>query len=203
MNVVHAGTIGFDALLYPEQNSSNMAFIQQQFQNFSTSLTDAGRQFMEGAKAIYEQINNSEAVLLARNAIRAVKGLMNPNVIQPITTYEDFQIAQPVMQRYIMANVNIRQLFFDQRCDGYSDTYVDIDPGKIGEDHYDYRRVMNGIGVETEDDFVFTYYPDELREGDRELNIHEQVDILTTWQVMNMFMQEKKDPTNIYGGKIG
>jgi hypothetical protein len=140
---------------------------------------------------------------LARNAIRSARGLLTPNVIQPLVSYEEFQIAQPVMQRYIMAQPDIRQLFFDQRCDGFSDTYVDQQPGKIGETHYDYRRVMNGMMVEEGEDFVVHHYLDELREGDRELTFHEQVDILSTWQVMSMFMQEKKDPTNIYGGKLG
>lgn len=203
MNVIYAGTDGFDAMLYPEQSYLNTEYIQSQFENFSSTLNDIGRQFIQGAKDVYEEINNSQAMIIARNALRAVKGMFNQNTIIPLSALEDFQIAQPIMQRYIMANPVIREIYNNQRCDGYQDTYVDIQPGYIGENHYDYRRVMNGLAVETEDSWEINFYPDELLEGDSELTHIQQVDILSTWRVMEMFISEGKDPTNIYGGKIG
>ena len=49
-----------------------------------------------------------------------------------------------------MAQPDIRSLYHKGHCDGYSDTYVDMEPGLVGEQHYDYRRVMDGVVEETE-----------------------------------------------------
>lgn len=82
INVIHgAGVGGFDAILYPETPMANRVYFQNQVNQFTNTLNDFGRSFMEGAKTVYEQINSSEAMHLARVAIRAAKGIFNPTQI--------------------------------------------------------------------------------------------------------------------------
>ncbi len=203
-NVIVGGPDVMNALIYPDQNPVNMGYFQQAVYGVNDRLTEVGRQFMSGAKEIYEKVNSSEALRIARAAIRAAKGMFHPNQIVPLETIEDLQSAQPMMQRWIMAQPDIRHLYHEQRCDGFSETYVDLAPNDIGESHYDYRRVMNGMVQEDERGSWFVReYPDELVEGDRELIFGERTDIIKTWDLIQMFVEAgEQDPTDPYGGNL-
>lgn len=197
----------FDYMLFPDQNPQNQLYIQQQLSQFSASLTDVGRKFVEASRAIYDKINDSNAIRLAKAAIRMTKGLFHPNSIVYLNTIEDIRNAQPVMQRYIMAEPTIREIYHQQRCDGYSDTYADIEPGSLRDDHYDYRRVMDHVIQDTvnsdgEYEWVAKSFLEELRPGDKDLTHDEKCDILSTWEVMQAFISAGKDPTNIFEGDL-
>ncbi len=191
-----------DHLLYPEQNPLNMSYLQNQFANLSNNVCDMTRKFFEGAKATYERIQNSEILQKAKLAINSAKNIFHPNAIVPLHQLDELQLAQPVMQRYIMAFPEIRQLYQEQRCSGYVDTYVDMEPKRIAEDHYDYRRVTDGIVFFNEDGWHADIYGEDLREGDKELNIIEQHQILGTWDIVKLFMDAGEDPTDMLGGKL-
>ena len=203
VNVIQGGGAAFDSILYPEQNLQNQGYLYNQLQNFSQSLNDVGKQFMESARDVYAKINSSEAVMLARSAIRAAQGIFHPNQIVPLMTINDLQMAKPVMQRWVMACPDIRELHLKQQCAGYGDTYVDIDPGKIRDEHYDYRRVMDGAIIEDGDDWYCRTYAEDLFPGDRELDVGERQDILKTWDLVSMFVHKgEEDPTDPYSGHL-
>lgn len=207
VNVIQGGSVhSFDYLLFPEQNFANHQYIQNQFTTFSNTLTDIGRKFIESSKDLYEKVNDSNAVRLAKAALRNAKGLFQPDKIVSIDNVEDLRNAQPVMQRYIMAEPTIRELYHKQQCDGYSDTYADIEPDKIGDKHYDYRRVMTGIIVDEvvdgEDSWVSRNYCDDLLGDDRDLNFDEKIDILKTWDIIKMCVSNNQDPTSIYSNEL-
>jgi len=108
-----------------------------------------------------------------------------------------------MMQRFIMANPMVRQLYHDQRCDGYSGTYIDVQPDATKEDHYDYKRVMNGIVQQDGDGTMFyTQYMDQLHHGDKELALAEQVSILDTWEIAEMFIKAGNDPTSVWNESL-
>lgn len=205
VNVIHAPDVNtFDYLLFPEQHHNNASYVHQQFEQFSNTLTDAGRRFMENAKSVYQQIVESDAANLARLAIRNAKALFQPNHILPLLDIDSLQTASPLMQRYVMAQPDIRQMRYENRCDGFSDSYVDLEPGKIGDQHYDYRRVVNGMIQDDDDGWFVKTYAEDLREGDRELATDEKACILQTWDVVKLFVQAGvQDPTNAWGGKLG
>lgn len=204
MQIIYGGADTWDALAYGEQNPVNLNYFQNQIQNFGNTLTEIGKQFHADAASIYERFNGSEAMQALRNVTKMAKSLFQPNIICNISTLESFQIATPVMQRWIMACPAVREVFNEQRCDGYSDSYVDMNPGTIADSHYDYRRVMDGVVKETEDDgWSVKFYAEDLHENDRDLLVDEKVDILSTWDSLNYFMQAGlKDPTNPYGGSL-
>ena len=208
INVIHTSSVdSFDHLLFPEQNPMNDVYIRQQLSNYSSSLTDIGRNFIETSKRLYEKVNDSNAVRLAKAAVRMAKGLFHPNAIVPLETLDSIRSAQPIMQRFIMAEPTIRALYHEQKCDGYSDTYADLEHNRIKDDHYDYRRVMNSIvqDVVTDDgsyDWVSKNYFEELHPNDKHLTFDEKISVLKTWDVLKMFIESSEDPTNIFGGEI-
>lgn len=208
VQVVQAGNVAtFDYLLYPEQNFLNQSYLENQLTNFNMQVSDIGRKFLEETKHIYNKINDSSVVRAAKAAIRAVKGVFHPNSITPLVTLDELRSAQSAMQRFIMAEPTVRETFHLQRCNGYSDTYVDYYPDQIGEKHYDYRRVMDGIikdidGPDNEYDWVATRYFDELVEGDRELCLSDQVAVMRSWDIAKMFLEAGEDPTDMFGGSL-
>jgi hypothetical protein len=203
MNIITGGVNAFDSVIYPELSSVNRSYIERQFQNFNDTLNDVGRRFIEGAKHVYQEMTSSEAAMAARAAIQSAKGLSHPNQIRALNELKDIQTASPVMQRWIMAAPELRELYDDQICYGYADTYLNTFPKDHGKYHYDYRLVMDGVIQETEDEGWFVnFYPDELMENDLPLTIGNKYDILSTWDVIKGFIKAGEDPTNPFGGSL-
>ena len=208
INVLRGGDpMLFNRMLFPEATPETQQWLHSQFHRDNTMLTDMGRQFMHKATALYQQLNDGSLMQRARSVVRGVKGLLHPNAIVAIESIADLQCAKPVMQRYIMANPTIRKLYHRQLCDGYSDSYVDHEPGVVGEAHYDYRRVMNSVVVEYltpegQDTWKSVMYPDDLVEGDRELEADERFLILRSWDLVKEAIGLKRDPTDIFNGEL-
>ena len=209
INVIEAQTPqAFDYLLYPQQSPSTQQYIQNQLNYCVDNLTDIGRRFLETTQDIYAKINDSNTIRLAKAAVRMAKGLMHPNAIVELSSIEETRSAQPVMQRYIMACPEIRQIYHDQKCDGYSDTYTDLQPWALADAHYDYRQIMSGIVTEFqyengEDSWKVVTYAHDLQDGDTDLDFSDKVSIMKTGDVVRAAIQAGQDPTDIYGGKLG
>lgn len=201
--VVTGGNEAFDAFLYQGSPSLNRDWFEQQFQRVSNVVGDHASQFMDAARGVYEQLNGSRAMMLARAALDQVKTLFNPNVIQSLLTIDEMRAASPIMQRWIMACPEVRSLYNEGRCAGFGETYYDNSPGTIGIDNYDYRRVTNGLIREVGEELVFTEFFEELLPGDRELTLREQCDILSTHEIAKIIIAAgKEDPTDVYGGNL-
>jgi hypothetical protein len=207
--VFEGGEHYFNALTSGTPHQGTIGFITGQFNTASSNLTDAGRRFYEQARVSVENAINSDAMRLAQAATRKLRSLWDEDCIRPLQDIGDFQYAPLIMQRYIMAQPTIRKLYQQQRCDGYSDTYIDIHPNVIGEDHYDYRRVMNGVVTISEEDedgnseWSSTTYLDELNEDDNELLFEEQLEIIQTWDKLQALLDEgKDDPTSRYNAEL-
>lgn len=206
VNIVHSETLdSFNYMLYPEPNVNTQNYIRNQIDRYSETLTEVGRNFMKTSKEVYDRFNDINAVRLAKSALRSAHGLFHDDSIQALNTLERLRMAQPVMQRWIMAEPTIREIYHQQRCDGFSDSYVDLHPNQIAKGHYDYRVVTDGIILESDnedDPWTSITYSEELETGDRELDIIEKADILSTWDITKMFIGEGEDPTNMFGGKL-
>lgn len=205
--IADAPKAAMDYLIYPDQHPANKQYIMNQLDNYSHMLLDAGKQYFSQAREMFEKINDSEAIRSARAALRMAKGIVRPNVVIELTGIEDVRSAQPIMQRYIMAEPTIRQLYFDQRCDGYSDSYVEIFPNILGKDHIDYRKVMTGmveefVDEDGEDCWRVNQYTNELSEGEEDLSFDNKVDILHTWEIVRMAIERNIDPTDRFGGNL-
>ena len=141
---------------------------------------------------------------VADAALRKVGGLFQPNRIRYLESVSEIQNAPVAMQRWIMAQPDIRAAYHAQRCDGYSPTYVDMYPGQVGANHYDYRQVMHGIAQDhEEDDFKVTFFMDDLEDGDVAPTHLEKVDILSTWDIVQAALKRgKDDPTSPFADQL-
>lgn len=204
MDIAYGGSFdAFDALVYGEQNPSNIQYLQQRIGHSMDRLTEYGKSFLSDVGTIFDKFNGSGAMKFIRDTTRAAKTLFQPNIINYLPDLESIQQSNFVMQRWVMAQPDIRALYQKQLCDGFTDSYVDNDKKDIGETHYDYRRVMDGVVTYTDDSFGFKFFPDELKPGDVELSHHDKADILNTWSIVKAFVEQGiDDPTSPYGGKL-
>lgn len=193
----------FDALVYNAPHPGTLNYMQAKLSSLSSNLTGMGQQFMAGVRETWERFNGSEALRRARAVKRKVQdALFMRNEIQPMSTLGQLQNANLLMQNWIMSEPTVRKAFHMQRCDGFSSTYIDPNPGCIGEDDYNYRQVMQGIVTDTEDGgWKVTVFFDDVKEGGKPLDIEEQSDILVTWDAVKTFLERgKEDPTSAFGG---
>lgn len=195
----------FDALLYPQQNPINQQYILNNLNQYSQILTDQGRHYFNQAQELYNQIHDSEIARKAKAALRMARGVTKPNVIMELNSFEELRSAQPIMQRYIMAEPTLRKLYQDQRCDGYSDSYYDAFPNTIGRDHYDYRRVMSGMVQDIDDgeSWKVSMFTQDTMPGDpEELTFENKIDIIPTWDLVRIAIEAGEDISDIKGGRL-
>ena len=204
IQVSYGDTREFNNLLYGEKDPRTISYLANQFTAVSNVLTDAGASFMSNMKSIYDSFNGSEALRIARAARNKVASVFQYDGICSLWELGKIQNASLTMQRWVMAEPSLRKMYFEQRVDGYSGTYVDANPDVIGREHYDYRRVMDGMLVVDDDgEEHITHYYDELLEGDRDLDITEKVDIRATWEIVaDLLKYGKSDPTDVWDGKL-
>jgi hypothetical protein len=196
----------FNAFVYPEKHPSGVQFLKNQFNNFTGVLTTAAQDFLQASRQQVERFTGSAALEFARNVVKSVMGTNNITTEMIVTLFDlnQMQGASLPMQRWIMTNPTVREYYHLQRCEGFVDTYVDVEPGLVGEEHYDYRRVMDGVMQDAEDGGWYAkIYVEDLKEGDRDLSHGEKVDILQTWSRLEYLMAlNKEDPTSPEGGYL-
>lgn len=204
MSVFTAGRFGaadaFNTLLYGQQHPSTIEYLASQAAKGFETLTEAGRAFMDRGREIFDHYYGMAAQQFARQVISEASGTYQGQYILALMDVERLQQASLTMQRWVMAMPEVRSRYHDQMCSGYAGSYVDMEPGMVGEAHYDWRRVMDGVMVVSEDDWRVTQYVEPLKEGDRDLLHGEQVDILRTWDALGILMAlGQEDPTSATG----
>lgn len=204
MRIVQGGQAAFNALAFGSKPPELRSFFEERLQSINAGIGGYSEKFKARANEMFNSFHGDRVVQIAKAALNQVRGFFKPDEIVNLTTIEDLQVAQATMRRMIMANPVVRELYHKQRCDGYSDSYVDADPGKIGWDHYDYCRVMTGIVEVTDESWKFTSVAHDQRPGDSELDFHDQFSIVAqTWPSLEAIMaQAAKDPTSEWNNDL-
>lgn len=209
-NYVTGGAATFDALLLGDQAPITTNLIRQQFASIGQNLSQASMAFVEQVRNTAEELSVGFAAQLVRAAGRALDSLWLPDTIQVLNNIAHIQHAPNAMRRWVMAMPEARELYHAGRTEGYGEYYIDREPGKIGEDHYDWRRVHNGVMqtdvVEDGEEYEFkiTTYFEHLREEDTELDLVQQADIQATWQAIRpMLKAGGEDPFSRWNAQLG
>lgn len=118
--------------------------------------------------------------------------------IMRLTSLADLQQAKPKMQRYLMANPRVRKLFYGNKVNGYNGAFYSDEPGLYGNEHSDYRNVMQGGYVGTDDEDRFVTYLDVLHDdSDDVLTFNERLVIREAWALMDAELDAGgQDPTS-------
>lgn len=192
-----------DYLLFPNQNPQNYEYINRNLQSFSTHLNEAGMQFMMAHTTAWSAIDENDIARRARQALRVVQNIHQPDIIMPLLRVEQIQSANLVMQRYVMAQPDLRNLYHRNRADGYRDTYQDMEPGLVGRDHNDWRRAATGDVLDTPEGIVIRHYSTDDWVEEPVLASDQRLAIRRTWEAVKDAIDRGIDPSNPFGGEIG
>lgn len=202
---VEGGADIIDALGGGFLDDSTKEWFAQQSQTITQTLGQAGQAFFNRARDMYQTVSESQALQMLRNLRARNENVWSSNMIQPLRTLESLQTAGPIMQRWVMAQPDLRSRYLNQEVEGYGDSYVNYHGDRVGVEHYDYRKVMNAMVVIPEDDddsWVCRNFF-EFVEDDRELTVHERLDILDTWDLVKHYLEDGgEDPTSLYGNAL-
>lgn len=183
-----------------EQTKNWMA---QRNEGFYNALGAQAQQFFQQAQRLHQTISDSQAMQMLRNAKAKLDKFWVSNQIQALFGIEELQTASVTMQRWIMAEETLRRKYLNQEVDGYSKTYENLQGSTVGEQQYDWRRVMDGVGILDGEDYILKRYQDIMLEGERDLTSFERMDILDTWARVRHYLEEGgEDPTSLYGNML-
>jgi len=124
-----------------------------------------------------------------------ISGHMAGNINIALVKEYDKEINN-VMERYIMANPDIRELYSSDKIFGFRDSYLDKDLELITRHGYElnneYGRVMNGT---VKDDGSVSYYNVDDEIEVEELDVLDKLSVLKTWDYMTYHIDCGIDPT--------
>lgn len=205
-NVIEGGGAAFDYLLYGERDRGFANYLDQMRDEAVKHLGSTAQQFVMKTKESVERFYGSDAMRLARAAVRKVASLYEIDEIYELANIGQLQHAPPKMLPYVMAEPGLRELYHKQRVEGYGKDYIDYQPGVVGEGHIEYEQVVDGIFMQSEDDeevCVSTSYlhhdEDTLLDHDQQMGI-----MLVTWEQVRIALAKgKEDPTSRFNATLG
>lgn len=187
----------FGAMAYARLHPNTINYLSNQVNQAFTNISANAMNMFNQASNYFRGFNYDEFMRTSRAAVRAIGNMWQHEDIMPIDTIGGLQHASLEMQRWLMAEPTVRAVYHDQRCDGYHETYIDMQPNAIGISHYDYRRATNHLFMPRGDTLVASSYMETIREGDRELHVTEQADIQIAWHHMRTaILNNQDDPTS-------
>ena len=204
-NLITADNDLFTAYVHGQQRRSNREFLQRHLEEGSNLLREGGRRFMERAREAFDSFD-LEAVERGLRAVkRRLTGRWTGNEVRPLFTMGDLQQSNLRMQRWLMTSPLARKMATKDRCWGFRDSYVDLEPGAMGERHTDWQKVHNGLAVtdEEENTHFVTYLNALDDDGREELQLDQQNDIIASVNCMEFFLQlGKDDPSSQSNGSL-
>lgn len=202
-NFYEGGLDTFNAITQNIPHPNTLNFLQQMVQAPTRALTAAAQEFMGMGEVLYDRLMGSTAMRTARAAVQQISSHWQANEIHYIDSVAGLQTAPPIMHRWLMACPELRVLYHKNLCDGYQGSYVDAEPGKVGEAHRDYRLVMDGIVTEQGDDWGWTEYLEIPEQDEVPLLSEQQFDIIRSWMPAAMAVFERKDdPTSKWNASL-
>jgi hypothetical protein len=143
--VISGGNAAVHALLYGDTHPGTMNFFESQRGQGFRSLKETARTFMADAAQRFGFMASEATQNLIRNVRRTANWAWHGDFIRPLRTIDDLQLAPLSMIRFMMAEPFARRMYHNHQIAGYDEDYVDQQPGLIGDDHHEYRMVMDGI----------------------------------------------------------
>ena len=182
--------------------SDNTVQYLQNANNFvNDKLTAAGQGFLAHIQQLQQQVYNSDLFRMVTAVSRKAANLWQSDTIRPLNTIGELQNAPNSMITWIMAAPAIREAYLRQELEGYGNRYVDFEPGLVRDLHSDYRRVMDGVVVETENGFKAEIYFEE--DDVKRLSLADQNDIIQTWDIAEFLLEHgRDDPTSEWNASL-
>lgn len=198
------GTSAFHKGMFGTLSNASVNYLQTQLQSLSQLGGAYGKSLYQNALQAFEAINGNAAVHAAKAILSQTADMVSADVIRPLWTLDELQAAKPVMQQWIMTSPLLRKAWQDGRIEGYSDTYVDPEPGVAAENMMAYKKLWDGVFVpHKEQAWQYTDHGLEFTDNHNSMDIRDVANILQTqWRAESIYEEGEDDPTSQYGAKL-
>lgn len=156
-------------------------------------VSESANRFLERSQSLRERRDSSDIRRMARAIKERVNHFWQEDTIRSLTRVEDIQNAPRTMERWVMANPNVRTRVRQGILDGYNLSYEDEDPEATSERHIDYKRVMDGSW---EDEHYVQYWDERLEDEEMKLSFQDKMAIKSTWAISDVGLSERRDVTS-------
>lgn len=187
--VVNVPQAGLDMILYGDKSNVVSNYLYQQMQAMPQTFNDFSQRVFNAMSTSYNYVNDKLTQYGILNKLQESGLVVIDNYYQELLTFQQLQNANLTMQRWVMAHPQIKQMYVDQNLDGYSGSYVNISGKCVGENDYNYRRVMDGAVIPTDDGWIVKHYLEDLQIGDQELDHFKKSQVRNTWAAMDWFLE--------------
>jgi virulence-associated protein VapD len=198
------GASVFGKGLFGTLSQNTVNYLQGQIASLANAGSEYGKKVYERSIALFNEINSDAAVMAAEAVLSQIESMKGQDIIERLMTVQQLQAAQPIMQGYIMTDPFIRQAWYDGKIEGYSDTYIDPEPGLIGHEQKAYRDLNNGVFQPHEEaSYQYSLYYDRTSESDKVLSIRKLAAIVDSQEsAVNAIHAGGQDPTSQYGASL-
>ena len=214
MQVFEGGMSTVNTLLFGAPNQSTLDYVTNSFSNFMNTISEGSKNFFSSAVSNIDNLINGDVINKAKAILKSSKDILDHiDVVSALSKLSDIQTATPYMQRWIMTEETVFDLFMKQRCVGFSvddkTGYIDNDPGIFGEFKFDSMMINHGMVREkTINNVLHTFVTEydleeEIKQrNDTALSFTEKASIhdMHTW--INYYIGQGKDPTDPNGGNL-
>lgn len=156
-------------------------------------VSESANRFLERSQSLRERRDSSDIRRMAIAIKERVNHFWQEDTIRSLTRVEDIQNAPRTMERWVMANPNVRTRVRQGILDGYNLSYEDEDPEATPERHIDYKRVMDGSW---EDEHYVQYWDERLEDEELKLSFQDKMAIKSTWAISDVGLSERRDVTS-------
>ena len=117
--VINCPEAGLDRVLYGDKSSVLSNYLYTQMQAIPVAFNEFSQRVYNGVLSSYNFVNDKLIQYGIMNQLSNNGVAIVDNYYNNITSYADVQNANLLMQRWIMANPNVRQLYLSQDIDGH------------------------------------------------------------------------------------
>lgn len=141
---VGGGTVGYLALTYGADALDDEPEYYERLRDHVDRVSSINRDYAERTLRMYENHTSNSVRIRAENAIERATGGRKDVGYHYYQTAAEFQSASREMRNLVMSIPDVRRAVDRSILNGYSETYVDQEPGIPYEWRTDYRRFTNG-----------------------------------------------------------
>ena len=197
--VINLSDAAADFYLYGDKSNILQSVIQNQIALIKPAYNEFSDRIKSALVSSYNFITDKMVNYGILNQINQAGLQAIDNYYEEYNNFESLQHANYTMQRWIMSHPEVRQLYLEQNIDGYSNSYKNVFGKVIGEDDYNYRRVMDEVLISNNDDnWKVNYYIEDIFNHDKELSYYEKIKVLNTYDAIDWLLDNCKwDFTNV------
>jgi len=190
--------------LFGKPLQATQDYISKSVQNYVTALGGTTNVIAAQVQQKFDDIRSSVVIQTVSNIRNRLNSIWQTDSIRPLTNITEIQMAPPTMQRWVMAQPDLRARYNSNSISAYDKNYVDSHPGGVGPRHYDYRRVTDGIYMVADGESTCTNYFEQIDDEVDTLSLIEKRAIMFTWGIINDTLElgANVDPTSQWNGLL-